>query len=368
MKPLRVGLIGTGAIMRAVHMNGWNALAQDGRAQVVAACDIKPKVLEAFARDFNIPQQFTDYNEMLRRTDLDVVDIATPNMVHTPASLASLAAGCHVYCEKPLAPTPADVVRLIRARDKAGLKLMTGQHQRFEGKHAALKRYVDAGVLGDVYYAKTSALRRRGAPAWGAFLTKSLSGGGPLIDIGVHALDLTLWLMGFPKPVSVSGVAPTKLAHDRTLVNRPGWGEWKGTKQTFDVEDFACGLVRFADGAVLFLEASFLLNMVPEDFSGSMICGTKGGIDVAEGKVVTQEHGIIRLSELQNIEAPKPHAAAIIAFIDAVEKDAPAPVPPEETLYVMTILDGIYRSHARGGAEIKLSVPDLAAKPKRRRK
>jgi len=364
VKPLRVGLIGTGGIMRDAHMNGWTALRDEGRVDLVAACDIRRKSAADLADEHGIPEVFTDFGQMLRKVDLDVVDVATPNMAHAPAALAGFRAGCHVYCEKPLAPTPADVKRLIRARDRAGTKLMTGQHMRFIGKNAALKRYVDAGHLGQIYYAKTSALRRRGAPGWGAFLTKRLSGGGPLIDIGVHVLDLTLWLMGFPRPVSVSGVAPTKLARLKYVVNRPGWGEWKGTKQVFDVEDFAAGFVRFADGAVLFLEASFLLNMVEEDYTASMLCGTLGGIDVAAGKVVTQEHGIIRVSELENYETPKPHAAAIVAFIDAIERKRPVPVPPEETLYVMSILDGIYRSHAKGGAEVKLTVAPL---PKRRK-
>lgn len=368
MKPLRVGLIGTGSIMKNAHLPGWASLRKDGRVDLVAACDVRPESARAVASEFGIPHVFEDYQAMLAKLDLDVVDIAGPNRMHAPASLASLAAGCHVYCEKPLAPEPADVRKLIAARDKAGRRLMTGQNMRFEGKHEALKRYVDAGVLGDVYYARTSALRRRGAPGWGEFLTKDRSGGGPLIDIGVHVLDLTLWFMGFPRPVAVSGVAPTKLAHLEGLVNRPGWGKWQGTPQVFDVEDFAAGLVRFENGAVLFLEASFLLNIVDEDYTKAIVCGTRGGMDITDGKIITQEQGIIRLSELQNYEQPSSHAAAIIAFVGALEKGAEAPVPPEQTLYVMTILDGIYRSNLRGGAEVKLNVPDQPAPGRKRRK
>jgi len=377
MRRLRVGLIGTGGILRGAHMNGWTALRDAGRAELVAACDIRRPSAQSLAKDFQIPNVFEDFGQMLAKTDLDVVDICAPNMAHAPAALAALRAGCHVYCEKPLAPTPGDVLQLIRARDKAGKLLMTGQNMRFEGKHQALKRYADAGVLGDVYYAKTSALRRRGAPGWGAFLTKSLSGGGPLIDIGVHVLDLTLWLMGFPRPVAVTGVAPTKLANRDYIVNRPGWGDWRkvrpsdgapGRPQVFDVEDFAAGFVRFDDGAVLFLEASFLLNMIEEDYTKSLICGTLGGMDVTEGKIITQEHGIVRLSELQNFDQPKSHAAAITAFVDAIEKGTPVPVPPEETLYVMAILDGIYRSHAKGGAEVKLNLAPLPRARKRARR
>jgi len=360
VKPLRVGLIGTGSIMRQVHMNGWTALRDQGRVALVAACDTNRASAESIAKQYQIPHVFEDFGDLFRRTELDLVDIATPNLFHAPAALAAFKAGCHVYCEKPLASTPAEVARLIKARDKAGTKLMTGQHMRFEGKHQALKRYADAGILGEVYYAHVAALRRRGAPAWGAFLTRSLSGGGPLIDIGVHMLDLTLWMMGFPRPVAVSGVAPTKLAGRSGLVNRPGWGDWrKGRPQVFDVEDFAAGFVRFADGAVLLLETSFLLNITEEETWKSLVCGTGGGMDVTAGKVVTQEHGIIRVSELQNYEQPAPHAAAIIAFADSIQKRTPVPVPAEETMYVMSILDGIYRSHARGGAEVKINVAPL---------
>jgi len=379
VKPLRVGLIGAGDIMRATHMNGWTALRQAGRVDLAAACDIRREAAESLAGEHQVPRVFEDFGEMFRKVDLDLVDIATPNLFHAPAALAALKAGCHVYCEKPLAPTPADVARLIAARDKAGKRLMTGQHMRFEGKHEALKRYADAGVLGEVYYAHVAALRRRGAPGWGAFLTRRLSGGGPLIDIGVHILDLTLWMMGFPRPVAVSGVAPTKLAGRPGIVNRPGWGDWRtglataspwqaGRPQVFDVEDFAAGFVRFAGGAVLYLETSFLLNIMEEEIWKSTVCGTGGGMDITAGKVMTQEHGIVRMSELQNFEQPQPHAAAIMAFVESIEKGTPVPVPPEETLYVMSILDGIYRSHAKGGAEVKIDVAPLPREGKKRRK
>ena len=230
---------------------------------------------------------------------------------------------------------------------------------RFEGKNAALKRFAEAGVLGDVYYARASWFRQRQAPAWGGFLKKGLAGGGPLIDIGVHLLDLVLWMMGFPKPVAVCGVAPTKLANLAHVANNPRWGDWKRDGKDFDVEDFAVGLVRFEDGAVLVLEASFLMNIVEKELRKAIVCGTLGGMDIDEGKIMTQEHGIVRVSQVTGFAEPKALPAAITAFVEAVEKDGPVPVPAEETLCVMTILDGIYRSHAKGGAEVKLACAAL---------
>jgi len=349
-------------------MDGWTALRDQGRVELVAACDIRREAAESLAEEQGIPNVFEDYRKMFRAVDLDVVDVATPNMFHAPAALAGFKAGCHVYCEKPLAPTPADVRKLILARDKAGRKLMTGQHMRFDGKNQALKRYIDTGMLGDVYYARASWLRRRGGPGWGGFLKKELAGGGCLIDLGVHILDLTLWMMGFPTPVSVCGTAPTKLANLKHVANQPGWGNWKRDGKEFNVEDFAVGLVRFENGAVLVLEASFLLNMVGPELCTAMLCGTRGGMEIRSGKIMTQEHDIIRVSQLEGYNEPPSHGAAITAFVEAVEKNDPVPVPPEETLQVMAILDGIYRSHAKGGAEVKLKTEPIpkAAKQKRR--
>jgi len=340
--------------MKGAHMGGWLPLREKGRVELVAACDVRKDAAERLAKEHGIPHVFDDYRKMFEAVDLDLVDIATPNALHAPIGLAALKAGCHVYCEKPLSATPAEVRKLIEARQAAGRKLMTGQNMRFEGKNQALKKYAASGMLGDIYYARASMLRRRGAPGWGGFLRRDLAGGGPLVDIGVHILDLTLWMMGFPVPVSVSGVAPTKLANLPDIVNRPGWGDWKRDGKEFDVEDFAVGLVRFEDGAVLVLEASWLLNMVESDVNKSIICGTKGGMDVTDGAIMTQEHGIVRVSRLEDFDQPKAHGAAIAAFVEAVEKDEPVPVPAEETMLVIAILDGIYRSHAKGGSEVNI--------------
>jgi predicted dehydrogenase len=367
MKPLRVGLIGTGMIMRDAHMFAWPALRDAGRVELVAACDIRPEVLDAFAKQYNITKTYGDHREMLRKEDLDVVDIATPNACHAEIAINAFKAGCHVYCEKPLAPTPAEIRSMIKARDKAGKLLMTGQHLRFDGRMAAMKRYINTGILGDVYYTRAAWIRRRGAPVWGGFLSKKISAGGPGIDIGVHVLDLSMWMMDFPKPVSVTGIAPQKLVKQDYVVNRPDLGGWREKGLVFDVEDFVAAFIRFDNGAALSLEASWLLNTVDEEVMQCSLFGTRGGADCWKSKIVTQEHGVMRVSELANVPAPKPHAAAIIAYIDCLEKGTPVPVPPEESLVVISILDGIYKSYAKGG-EVKINVemPDRPRKKSRK--
>jgi predicted dehydrogenase len=342
-------------IMDGAHMFAWPVLREQGRVEIVAACDIRPDVLKAFAAKYGIAKTYEDHREMLAQEDLDVVDIATPNACHAEIAINAFKAGCNVYCEKPLAPTPAEIRAMIKARDKAGKRLMTGQHLRFDGRNAALKRYINAGTVGDIYYARAAWVRRRGVPVWGAFTSRALSAGGPGIDIGVHVLDLSMWMMDFPRPVGVTGISGRKLADMDYVVNRPDLGGWKEKGQTFDVEDFVAAMIRFDNGAALSLEASWLLNMVDEEVMQCTLFGTRGGIDCWKGKIVTQEQGVMRVSEIQNVPAPKPHAAAIIAYVECLEKGAPVPVPPEESLVVLSILDGIYKSE-KTGAEVKIKV------------
>ena len=206
---LKVAVIGVGGIAR-VHMPGW---AASEHAEVVAGCDIDAAVLQQWGAKNNIENLTTDAAELFRDSDIDVIDICTPNNYHAPLTIAALEAGKHVLCEKPLAPTPAEIREMIAARDRSGKLLMTAQHFRFRGSSKAMKAEIKTGVLGDVYHARSWMLRRAGAPTRPGFTMKKHSSGGPCIDIGVHILDLTLWFMDNPKPVSVTGVARAELAH-----------------------------------------------------------------------------------------------------------------------------------------------------------
>ena len=348
-KTLKVGVIGVGGIART-HFPGWR---DSPHAEIVAFGDIKPDVLRRLGAEYNIGQLYDDSFALCAAPDIDVIDICTPNMFHMPYAVAALNAGKHVICEKPLAPTPGEIEKMIEARDRSGKLLMTAQHFRFDGASKALKAEVDAGALGQVYHARSWMLRRSGAPTGTGFIQKENSGGGPCIDIGVHILDLTLWMMGHPKPVTVSGVTQDKLA------KLPGaFSNWGGSiPDVWDVEEFAAAFVRFDNGATLVLEVAWLLNhpkLHGEDMQ-MWLYGDRGGAHWPNNVLIktsndTRQHFDV---QLHNKDSHEPHAKECMVFAEAIAEGRPSPVPAEQSLDVLRILDGIYRS-AKTGREIVL--------------
>ncbi len=349
---LKVGIIGLGGIART-HVPGWQA---SDHAEIVAGADINAAVFPEWRETHGVDNLTTDPTVLINDPEIDIIDICTPNMYHRDQAVAALGAGKHVICEKPLAPTPDDIREMIAARDRSGKLLMTAQHFRFRGISQAVKKEIDTGALGDVYHARSWQLRRNGIPIRPGFILKEHSGGGPTIDIGVHILDLTLWLMGHPRPVAVTGVARAALAHHEGAF--AVWG-MVPVPQEMDVEDFAAAFVRFDNGATLILEVSWLLhhNVVGED-SRVWLYGTEGGCEWPKGEFLSTNYGTRQLhnSTLQlTKDTMEPHALECVEFARAVAQGLPSPVPAEHSLYVQTILDGIYRSQALG-REVEVSV------------
>ena len=345
MSILKVGLVGVGGISRT-HMPGWAASEE---AEVVAGSDISSEALEQWGALHNVKRLTTNADELFSDPDIDIIDLCVPNMYHAPLAIAALEAGKHVICEKPLAPTPEDIKEMIAARDKSGKQLMTAQHFRFAGVSQAMKAEIDTGSLGDVYHARGWMLRRNGLIPTATFIEKKHSGGGPCIDIGVHILDLTLWMMGNPRPVTVSGVADARLAH------LPGaFATWREgpIPSTFDVEDYAVAFVRFETGATLVLEVSWLLHhdIRGEDMQ-AWIYGDEGGChwpsaQFLDTNYTTRQFNNRTLQLTQ--DKMEPHALECVEFAKAIAAGAPSPVPAEQSLQVLAILDGIYRSQAEG--------------------
>jgi len=346
---LKVGVIGVGGIART-HMPGWEA---SEHAEVVAGADVSEQALERWGAQYGIQRLVMDSSELFRDPDIDIIDICTPNNYHAPLAIAAMEAGKHVICEKPLAPTPAAIRDMIAARDGAGVMLMTAQHFRFRGTSRAMKAEIDAGALGEIYHARSWMLRRAAAPTRPGFIMKQHSSGGPCIDIGVHILDLTLWFMGNPRPVAVTGVARAEIAHQSGA-----FSIWGGPiPPEFDVEDFSAAFVRFENGATLILEVSWLLHHDTQGEDMQMwLYGTRGGshwpkCEVYESNYATRQLYNRKLQITRDtLEA---HALECVEFAQAIVNGAPSPVPAEQSLQVMTILDGVYRSQ-KADREIRL--------------
>jgi len=346
-KRLKVGLIGTGGIARAVHLPGWQSCE---RADVVACWDIDVARAEQAAADFGIPRVCRNLRELLALREIDAVDVCTPNGNHKPSTLAALKAGKHVYCEKPIARNGREGAAMVAAARKARRKLMIGLHNRFRGEVQCIKALADAGRLGNIYYARSLSIRRRGVPSWGVFGQKKLQGGGPLIDIGVHATDMAWYLMGKPRPVSVSGKFYETIGKTPGHVGAFGAWDWK----TYDVEDFAVALVRFEGDRTMMIESAFCVNLPENKFSAEIV-GDRGGATVSPLKVFVEEEGYLMNCEPQFVkDRVQPHAAGLHAFADAVLDGKPVPIPGEEALTIQKIIDALYKS-SRLGREVKIN-------------
>jgi predicted dehydrogenase len=337
---LRVGVIGLG--IGRMHIEGWR---EHAGVEVVAIADLDEARLAKVGDEFGIPQRYTSPEEMLKNAQLDVVSVCTPNKFHKDLTLAALAAGCHVLCEKPMAMSAAEGREMLLASQKAGKRLMINFSYRFSAQSRALKAQVDAGVFGDFYFGRSIWHRRLGMPGFGGwFGSKELAGGGPLIDLGVHRLDLALWLMGYPKPTHVIGRTYNPIASAAA----------KKAKKTFDVEDLASAYITFDNGASLVLEASWAAHIAEAELMETRLLGTKAGLlqrnlnqgYTFEAQIFTEQHGAQVNSTLNASAAKAP--SAMHDFAQAILTDTPHPASAEEGLRVMDILDAIYRSAATG--------------------
>ena len=348
MRRVRVGIIGSGGIAQGCHMPGYQQLPE---VELFAVADINRQTAQQAAEKFSVPHVFTDYHELVAMPEIDAVSVCTPNAFHKDPTIAALRAGKHVLVEKPIAVNAEEGLAMARAARRAGKLLMVGLNNRFGAATQALKRAIDAGSLGEVYFAEAVATRRRGIPGWGAFTQRSKSGGGALVDIGVHILDLTLYLMGLPKPVSVSGVAAAKFGRRTDLSATAGGWRWDPRK--FDVDDFGVGFVRFRGGASMMLKASWAGNIGDPAFN-STLWGTEGGCRLHPPAIYREEHG--SLVDIAPVELPQvnTHAHEIGLFVEAIRNGSPSPIPAEEVLITQRILDGIYESSTTG-QEVKLA-------------
>ena len=362
---LQVALVGCGGIAEQKHMPALKQMSD--YCEMVAFCDIIPERAEKAAVDYGAPgaKTYTDYKEMLKDEAIDVVHVLTPNVVHCPVTVAAFEAGKHVMCEKPMAASTADARAMLEAWKKSGKKFTIGYQNRFRPEIQGLHKSCQNGDLGEIYFAKAHAIRRRAVPTWGVFPNRALQGGGPLIDIGTHALDLTLWMMDNYKPVSVSGSVFYKLGSLPYAVDGNMFGPWD--PETYEVEDSAFGLVKMENGAAIYLEAAWAINMIDSREASTTLCGTLGGAEVRSGMGYAQDELIYNgtrggqltqetVSGAGNIayfegESTEPGVAECKQWLRAILEDGEPLVKPEQAFVVTQILEGIYRS-AETGKEV----------------
>lgn len=362
MANLKIGFIGCGGIAFQKHLPG---MVQQKGVDLVAFCDVEIQKAEDAAKQYGTSDAkvYTDYRELLADKSIDAVHVLTPNVSHSEITVAALEAGKHVLCEKPMAINPEEAQAMLDARDRSGKLLTIGYQYRHFHDHALAKRVVDDGWLGDIYYAEASYIRRRGVPTWGVFTDKSKQGGGPLIDIGTHALDLTLWLMNNYEVESVMGSSYEKLGRLLDPAQQ-GQNDWRGNPdpwnhETFDVEDSAMGYIKMKNGSTIVLRASWAINMVTKP-GMVMLCGTKGGLDTYDGvrlnHVVAGQSAVTMVGEKIPPHIPgfgggqAPPSREHEIWVAALKGEGELFVLPEQAFVVTRVLDAIYESSRTGKA------------------
>lgn len=352
---IKAAVIGVG--VGVAHAEGY---AANPDAELYALCDADPVRLKERGDQFGVPPElrFTDYNDLLKLPELDVVSVGLPNFLHAPVTIAALRAGKHVLCEKPLATSAAEAREMVAEARACGRQLMVCFNYRFREDTRWLMGMREAGRFGEIYYARAGWLRNSGIPGYGGWFTnKAMSGGGPLIDLGVHILDLTLWLMGYPRAVSVSG--STYAVFGPQGKKAPGRRRGQGG---FDVEDLAAGFVRFENGASLQIETSWGSQTKPgrDDYFVTLY-GSEGGAEMYVANYTdrdtlsfyTEECGQPVLIKPNIVNRTGGHTLAVAHFVHCVRNNLPVESTGEQGLALMAIIDALYES-ARTGREVRL--------------
>lgn len=354
MDKIKAGIIGCGGIANGKHMPSLKKLSD---VEMVAFCDIVPERAEKAAKEYGTPdaEVYTDYKELLKDPAITTVHVCTPNRAHSFITVDALEAGKHVICEKPMAINYEEAMKMVDTARKTGKILTIGYQNRYRPDSLYMKAECEKGTFGDIYFAKAHAIRRRAVPTWGVFLNEYEQGGGPLIDIGTHALDLTLWMMNNYKPKYVVGTTYHALNNQRESAN--AWGDWDPEK--FTVEDSAFGFVVMENGATIILESSWALNTLDVGEAMTSICGTKAGATMKGGLqingvanarqyVTTPDFSAGGVAFFEGGGSASPEVIEQRTFYNKVEGKGELTVLPEQAATVTRILEGIYESAKTG--------------------
>ncbi len=345
---LRYGIVGLGWI-GMVHAEAIRSAVPE--AEIAAVCDIQPERLEQRASELGVTRRCRDFRQMIRSGGLDALYVCVPNSLHREITLEALGAGLHAFCEKPMAMDAGQAREMAAAAVRANRVLQLGMMSRQRPECRLVKSYIEEGFFGEIYRMAIVLRRRRGVPGLGGwFTTKAKSGGGCLIDIGVHFLDLVLWLTDKWSPRSVSAaeyrVFGGKMRDYRFVDMWAGPPDYTGV---CDVDDSAAAFIRFPDGATLSLDVSWALNARPE--THVEILGEKAGVrlmDDGELTLITEMDGRLVDVAPQYAKDAKPYHMQARNFAAALRGTEKPAATAEQGVAVMELIDAIYRSSAEG--------------------
>lgn len=359
---LRFGIIGCGA--GALHLEGLAGRVANPRAEVVAVAGLEEERCGKLAAKYGVPRVYREFQDLIADPDVEAVVVAVPNSLHHSVAVAALAAGKHVMVEKPLARTTHECAEIVAAAHRANRMLGVMFNWRGREDVRLLKSEVEHGRLGEIYHARAYWMRRSGIPGLGTWFTsKALAGGGPLIDLGVHTLDMALWILGNPTPRRVS--AATYAALGPLGRGQPPGAVFKeGSGGPFDVEDFATAFIRFDGGLTLQLDVSWAAYTGYGDDFGVVVMGTTGG-----GQIDARDYaqtGTLKLYgeidatpiTVEPLLRPRHgHGELLKQFVDGVLDGISVTPSGEEGLSRVRLIEAIYRS-ADLGREVEIADDD----------
>ncbi|AAM25129.1 MAG: putative dehydrogenase [Caldanaerobacter subterraneus] len=348
MKKLRYACVGAGAVADYKHLLGYSRLKD---VEIVAISDPDVGAAKRLAEKYSIPHVYENYEEMFEKEKLDLISICTPNYLHAPISIKAMEKGIHIHCEKPMTLNAKEAHKVIEAKNKYKTKFMVGLNNRFTNESYFVKKYIEEGYLGEIYHVKTGWRRRRGIPGKGGwFTTKKLSGGGPLIDLGVHFIDLVMYFMDYPEVKSVSAATYSKFSNSTSW---NGWSEAKSGNGIYNVEDMAVGFIRLKNGTTIDFEFSWASN-IEGDYNYYEILGDKGGIWFKNGQIKVFSEVVNTLVDIiPNTNYPKKPLDEFEHFVNCIKEGKEPLASAEEGAKLMEIIDAAYLS-AEKGVEIVL--------------
>ncbi|MBI9104863.1 MAG: Gfo/Idh/MocA family oxidoreductase [Spirochaetales bacterium] len=345
MDKIKIAVAGAG-FMGRMHCQ---YILNHPQAEVVGIFNPTTEKAEAAAKEYSISKVYKHQDELFSSPDIDAVVIASPNKQHVSMAISALSAGKHVLLEKPMALNSQEAAEIVEAQKKAGTTLMIAHQMRWYDLTRQIIDLREAGAIGKIYNAKAAMWRTCSIPGWGSWFTrKEESGGGPLIDIGVHALDLAFYMMGNPTPVSVFGSTYAEFGPSKKGIGSWGTPNWDGF---FDVEDMATAMIKMEDGSTLTLEVSWAANTDPKNKEAFHIMGNKGGASLYgdTGLYINQEENKTLVTELSlRDNGDDPRALLIDHFIDCVKTGKQPISDGLSGLRNMMILDAISESAKTG--------------------